>query len=111
VISNFGHLANAIVPSMITQMETAFGISIAEDRTVSRLKCACVRVADVRVQTLMTVVQELDKTLFEGYTKPKADNVTSIIRGGILNSGMDWYDTPQPTGWFTAPLFKIFYTV
>ncbi|KAJ7810126.1 exocyst complex component sec5 [Mycena leptocephala] len=80
VISNFGHLANAIVPSMITQMETAFGISIAEDRT-----------------TLMTVVQELDKTLFEGYTKPKADNVTSIIRGGILNSGMDWYDTPQPT--------------
>ncbi|KAJ7145330.1 exocyst complex component sec5 [Mycena crocata] len=80
VISNFGHLANAIVPSMITQLETAFGISIAEDR-----------------QTLMTVVQELDRTLFEGYTKPKADNVTTIIRGGILDSGMDWYDTPQPT--------------
>ncbi|KAJ6571717.1 exocyst complex component Sec5-domain-containing protein [Mycena capillaripes] len=80
VISNFGHLANAIVPSMITQLETAFGISIAEDRN-----------------TLMTVVQELDKTLFEGYTKPKADNVTSIVRGGILDSGMDWYDTPQPT--------------
>ncbi|KAJ7136006.1 exocyst complex component Sec5-domain-containing protein [Mycena epipterygia] len=80
VISNFGHLANAIVPSMITQLETAFGITIAEDR-----------------QTLMTVVQELDKTLFEGYTKPKVDNVTSIIRDGILDSGMDWYDTPQPT--------------
>ncbi|KAF7350428.1 Exocyst complex component SEC5 [Mycena venus] len=80
VISNFGHLANAIVPSMITQLETAFGISVAEDRN-----------------TLMTVVQELDKTLFEGYTKPKADNVTTIIRGGILDSGMDWYDTPQPT--------------
>ncbi|KAJ7237307.1 exocyst complex component sec5 [Mycena haematopus] len=80
VISNFGHLANAIVPSMITQLETAFGISIMEDRN-----------------TLMTVVQELDKTLFEGYTKPKADNVTSIIRGGIIDSGMDWYDTPQPT--------------
>ncbi|KAJ7151147.1 exocyst complex component sec5 [Mycena filopes] len=80
VISNFGHLAGSIVPSMITQLETAFGISISEDR-----------------QTLMTVVQELDKTLFEGYTKPKADNVTAIIRGGILNSAMDWYDTPQPT--------------
>ncbi|KAJ6631115.1 exocyst complex component Sec5-domain-containing protein [Mycena sp. CBHHK59/15] len=80
VISNFGHLANTIVPSMITQFESAFGISIVEDR-----------------QTLMTVVQELDKTLFEGYTKPKVDNVTSIIRGGILDSGMDWYDTPQPT--------------
>ncbi|KAJ6484343.1 exocyst complex component sec5 [Mycena vitilis] len=80
VISNFGHLANSIVPNMITQLETAFGISIAEDRN-----------------TLMTVVEELDKTLFEGYTKPKADNVTSLIRGGILDSGMDWYETPQPT--------------
>ncbi|KAJ7695444.1 exocyst complex component Sec5-domain-containing protein [Mycena rosella] len=80
VVSNFGNLANAIVPNMITQLETAFGISIAEDR-----------------QTLMTVVQELDKTLFEGYAKPKADGVTTIIRSGILDSGMDWFDTPQPT--------------
>ncbi|KAF7289907.1 Exocyst complex component SEC5 [Mycena indigotica] len=80
VLSNFGHLASAIVPSMITQLETAFGITIAEDR-----------------QTLMTVVQELDKTLFEGYSKPKADHVNGIIRGGILESGMDWFDTPQPT--------------
>ncbi|KAJ7096741.1 exocyst complex component sec5 [Mycena belliarum] len=80
VISNFGHLANTIVPSMIAQLETAFGISIAEDR-----------------RTLMTVVQELDNTLFEGYTKPKADAVINIIRGGIIDSGMDWYDTPQPT--------------
>ncbi|KAJ7057829.1 exocyst complex component sec5 [Mycena amicta] len=80
VISNFGHLKNAIVPSMISQLETAFGIAIGEDR-----------------QTLMTVVQELDKTLFDGYTKPKADHVNGILRGGILQSGMDWYDTPQPT--------------
>ncbi|KAJ6486945.1 exocyst complex component sec5 [Mycena sanguinolenta] len=80
VISNFGQLANAIVPNMIMQLETAFGISIAEDRN-----------------TLMTVVQELDKTLFEGYTKPKADYVTSILRNGILDSGIDWYETPQPT--------------
>lgn len=46
----------------------------------------------------MTVVQELDKTLFEGYVKPKADIVTGIIRNGILTSNMDWYETPQPTG-------------
>ncbi|KAJ7275010.1 exocyst complex component sec5 [Mycena rebaudengoi] len=65
---------------LLDGLETAFGISISEDR-----------------QTLMTVVQELDKTLFDGYSKPKADNVTSIIRGGILESGMDWYETPQPT--------------
>ncbi|KAJ7637152.1 exocyst complex component sec5 [Roridomyces roridus] len=80
VISNFGHLASAILPSMITQLEQAFGIAIAEDR-----------------QTLMMVVQELDKTLFDGYTKPQIDNVTTIIRGGILDPQMDWYETPQPT--------------
>ncbi|KAF7323903.1 Exocyst complex component SEC5 [Mycena kentingensis (nom. inval.)] len=80
VISNFGHLSAVVVPSMISQLEQAFGITLAEDR-----------------QTLMTVVDELDRTLFEGYTKPKADHVNKILRGGILESGMDWFDTPQPT--------------
>lgn len=46
----------------------------------------------------MTVVQELDKTLFDGYVKPKATIVTSIVRRGILDPDMDWYETPQPTG-------------
>ena len=48
----------------------------------------------------MTVVMELDKTLFEGYLRSKSDVVTSIIRGGILDTQMDWYETPQPTGVF-----------
>lgn len=46
----------------------------------------------------MTVVQELDKTLFEGYMRPKSYVVTGMIRRGILDSDMDWYETPQPTG-------------
>lgn len=46
----------------------------------------------------MMVVQELDKTLFEGYVKPKATVVTGIVRGGILDPEMDWYETPQPKG-------------
>ena len=46
----------------------------------------------------MTVVTELDKTLFEAYLKAKSDAVTTIIRGGILDTQMDWYETPQPTG-------------
>lgn len=44
------------------------------------------------------VVQELDKTLFESYVKPKATAVTGIVRGGILDPAMDWYETPQPKG-------------
>jgi len=46
----------------------------------------------------MSVVQELDKTLFEGYVKPKASVVMGLIREGILDPDMDWYETPQPTG-------------
>jgi hypothetical protein len=46
----------------------------------------------------MTVVQELDANLFEGYTKPKANIMKGILRAGILDSNMDWYETPQPTG-------------
>jgi exocyst complex component 2 len=46
----------------------------------------------------MTVVQELDKTLFDGYIKPKADHVMGILRDGILDTNIDWYETPQPTG-------------
>jgi hypothetical protein len=46
----------------------------------------------------MTVVQELDKTLFDSYVKPKAAIVMGLVRCGILDSDMDWYETPQPTG-------------
>lgn len=34
VISNFGHLSKAVIPSMLTQLETAFGVTLAEDRKV-----------------------------------------------------------------------------
>ncbi|KAF8999104.1 exocyst complex component sec5 [Cyathus striatus] len=80
VISNLGHLSTAIIPSMLTQLENAFGISIAEDR-----------------QTFMSVVRELDKTLFERYLEPKAIILKGIIRSGIIDPAMDWYETPQPT--------------
>jgi exocyst complex component 2 len=83
VISNFKHLSGAVIPAMLVQLESVFGLSMSEDR-----------------KTLMTVVTELDKTLFEGYLKAKSDAVTTIIRGGILDDQMDWYETPQPTGTF-----------
>lgn len=46
----------------------------------------------------MTVVQELDKTLFDGLVNPKATVIKGIVRDGVLDSNMDWYETPQPTG-------------
>ncbi|KAI0360481.1 hypothetical protein OH77DRAFT_1445304 [Trametes cingulata] len=79
VVSNFGHLMRVLIPSMITELETAFNTSLTDDR-----------------KTLMTVVQELDKTLFESYFKPKSTALTTIVRNGILDPEMDWYETPQP---------------
>lgn len=46
----------------------------------------------------MAVVRELDKTLFESYFKPKSTAITGIVRNGILDPQMDWYETPQPKG-------------
>ena len=46
----------------------------------------------------MAVVKELDKTLFESYFKPKSTAITGIVRNGILDPQMDWYETPQPKG-------------
>ena len=46
----------------------------------------------------MTVVDQLDKTLFENFLKPKVTIVTGKLRRGILDPQMDWYETPQPTG-------------
>lgn len=53
----------------------------------------------------MTVAQELDKRLFDGFVKPKAAIVKEIIRNGILDNKMDWYETPQPTGNFLENWF------
>ncbi|KAH8101822.1 exocyst complex component Sec5-domain-containing protein [Cristinia sonorae] len=80
VVSNFVHLTRTLIPSMISELEGAFGINMDEDR-----------------RTLMTVVQELDKTLFESYVKPKSAVLTGIVRSGILSPDIDWYGTPQPT--------------
>ncbi|KAF5390101.1 hypothetical protein D9757_003841 [Collybiopsis confluens] len=79
VLSNLNHLSKAVFPSMIAQLENAFGNNIGDDK-----------------QALTTAITELDKTIFEGYSKPRAEVVTGLVRGGILEDGMDWYETPQP---------------
>ena len=50
------------------------------------------------MKTLTQVVQELDHSLFDTYVKPKAAAVTAIVRKGVLDPGMDWYDSPRPAG-------------
>lgn len=80
VISNFSQLSGSLIPSILSQLENALGISVDDDR-----------------KTLMKAVTALDKTLFDGYVKPKAAAVAVILREGILDKDMDWYETLQPT--------------
>ncbi|KAL4068578.1 exocyst complex component Sec5-domain-containing protein [Scleroderma yunnanense] len=80
VLSNFAYLSTTLIPNMMSQLEGVFGTSTEDDR-----------------KTLTKVVQELDKTLFDGYVKPKSAVVTSILKEGILDPAMDWYETPHPT--------------
>lgn len=92
------------MPSMLNQLESSLGLSVTEDRQV---KFGCLLATThylkfVPLQTLTTVVEELDRTLFESFTKPKAAKAMDILRGGILDSKMDWYETPQPTGKLTT---------
>jgi len=99
VTSNFNHLSEVIMPNMLAQLESASGVSMEEDRKVRVF-------LDFRIpltfkfisKTLNSGIAELDKTLFEGYLKSKREHLKAIIRGGILNGAIDWYETPQPTG-------------
>ncbi|GBE87410.1 exocyst complex component Sec5-domain-containing protein [Sparassis latifolia] len=79
VVSNFGYLMNSLIPSMTNELEDTFGITTEDDK-----------------RTLAKVVQELDETLFGSYVNPKAATLIDMVRNGVLDPQMDWYETPQP---------------
>lgn len=83
---------------MITELEGSLNTSLANDRQVGGCSRPGTLANPPPAQTLTKVVQELDKTLFDSYIKPKSSVITAIVRGGILDSEMDWYETPQPKG-------------
>ncbi|KAH9835275.1 exocyst complex component Sec5-domain-containing protein [Rhodofomes roseus] len=79
VVSNIDHLKRILIPNMATELGNSLGVSMEEDK-----------------RTLMSVVQELDKTLFQSYVKPKSGALMGMVRNGVLDPQMDWYETPQP---------------
>jgi hypothetical protein len=87
---------------MISQLESAFNITVDNDKAVSNTTDEPSPIGNLvfypTLQTLMSVVDQLDQTLFEKFIKPKVTVVTGKLRGGILDPKMDWYETPQPTG-------------
>ena len=65
----------------------------------------------MRSKTLTQVVQELDHNLFDSYVKPKAVAITSIVRRGVLDPEMDWYDSPRPSGTFVPFIYPPDYAI
>jgi exocyst complex component 2 len=47
---------------------------------------------------LVQAAQDLDNKLFDNYVKPKARALLAIVRAGILDDSIDWFETPQPKG-------------
>ncbi|KAF8512663.1 exocyst complex component Sec5-domain-containing protein [Hysterangium stoloniferum] len=80
VLSNLDHLKESVIPGMFVQVETGLGNVIEEER-----------------QTLQTVLTEVDRTLFDDYVRQKASNLKRLIRDGIMDTNMDWFETPRPT--------------
>ncbi|KAF8970197.1 exocyst complex component Sec5-domain-containing protein [Flammula alnicola] len=79
VISNVNHFSNVDIPNMISRLESAFGLSLPEDR-----------------YTLNSVVEELEKTLLDSYVKPRADIIKLHFQDAVANSEVDWYRISQP---------------
>ena len=47
---------------------------------------------------LIEVVDNMNEMVFGDYVARKGEPLLEIIRGGILDQGMDWLNTPKPTG-------------
>jgi len=44
------------------------------------------------------MTKSLDRTLFDDFVEKRAAVVIGIIRSGILDASIDWYEMPPPTG-------------
>ena len=47
---------------------------------------------------MFSAAQDLDSTLFGNYIKPKTEALLEIVRIGILDPTLDWFEMSQPTG-------------
>ncbi|KAG8825992.1 hypothetical protein FRC18_010152 [Serendipita sp. 400] len=80
VISNLTYLNESLIPVMLNQIQSSFGIVMDDAR-----------------RTLNEVMRGVDRTLFEDYIKPKAGVLTGLMRKGVIDPKIDWFDMPRPT--------------
>ncbi|KAI9311707.1 exocyst complex component Sec5-domain-containing protein [Dichotomocladium elegans] len=79
-VGNLAHMRACVIPKLVGLFQMAYKCNMDED-----------------LKTLIDVVDQLDKILFNDYIKRKSALIRDIIRQGILLSGVDWYSIPKPT--------------
>ncbi|CAG8528764.1 23855_t:CDS:10 [Cetraspora pellucida] len=79
-ISNLVNLKQLMIPRIVSQFETAYQCSLADD-----------------THTLNDVINQLDGILFEDYMKRRTQNIRDIVVKGILSGDVDWYNISKPT--------------
>ncbi|KAI9248099.1 exocyst complex component Sec5-domain-containing protein [Sporodiniella umbellata] len=79
ILSNMEHMRENVIKKLIELFEVAFNVRMDED-----------------LKTLVEVINELDKEFFGDYIRRKSSPIRTIIRQGILESGIDWFSIPKP---------------
>ncbi|RUP45221.1 exocyst complex component Sec5-domain-containing protein [Jimgerdemannia flammicorona] len=79
-VSNLSHLRASIIPKLVNLFEAAYQTQMTDE-----------------LKTLIDVVDQLDGILFDDYIKRKTQNITEIVKRGILLDGVDWYSISKPT--------------
>ncbi|KAI8855299.1 hypothetical protein BC829DRAFT_378548 [Chytridium lagenaria] len=75
IICNLAYLRDIVIPKLVALIELKFRTTVANE-----------------VQTLNDAVEYLDSILFNNYVRRKAMKISSLIRHGILYSGLDFND-------------------
>jgi exocyst complex component 2 len=85
-LAQFDHLKSTQLPSMISRLGKLLDADTDQDEA-----------------TLMDVAEHMDGIVFGDYVKRRSEPLVELVKGGILDGGIDWLSTPKPTGTLFFP--------
>lgn len=80
-LAKFDQLKSTSLPSMVSRIGKLLDLDVTKDQGL-----------------LMEVVENMDQMVFEDYVKRRSQALVQVIQDGVLNGGIDWLDSPKPTG-------------
>ncbi len=80
-LAKFDQLKSTTVPGMVLKIGKLLDLDVAKDQAL-----------------LTEVVDNMDQMVFEDYIKRRSLALVQVIQDGVLNGGIDWLNSPKPTG-------------